>query len=135
MRSTYLVVISFLLATAIAGASGNSATNNSRQTTRPVIGAMVEVYYGAERIHIGSFVTDAGGNIAFVLPNDVRLEKECVFNLVIDADNTNYSVASNIVTLKLSRVVGRKFTINILWMAPVKAENRGAFAVSGKNST
>lgn len=109
----------------------------------PVPGAEVYIELEPDDEPIANVTTNNDGEIMFTFPDDRNIPKSGIFSITIIPPKKVKSSKRAILTgmkkqtiqVPFQRKDGPKFKYIVTWEPTSRAENKGAFAVSGKNST
>lgn len=132
-----LLILSFVIVTFPQKALAEKSNGE------PVPGAEIYIELEPDDEPIANLETNNDGEFVFMFPEGIDIPKKGIFTItIIPPKKVKGSKAKNLVGMKKQTIQipftkkdGPKFKYILTWKADLKAENKGAFAVSGKNST
>lgn len=115
----------------------------SEASGEPVPGAEVYVELEPDDEPIANVTTNSEGEFEFSFPPGIKIPQKGEFSFTITPPKKKLSSKTKKVaqmkkqTIKIpfSANADKKFKYILIWEIDSKAENKGAFAISGKNST
>jgi hypothetical protein len=116
--------------------------NTNIQAGEPVPGAEIYVELEPDDEPIFNGTTNEEGEFVFTIPASKELLKTSKLKITIVPPKLKSKVKSKknsykkqVITIDIPEQESNIFTFVLTWEPNAKAENKGAFAVSGKNST
>lgn len=115
----------------------------TKKTGEPVPGAEIYIELEPDDEPIANVTTNNEGEFEFAFPPGIKIPLKGEFTLTITPPKKTMGsktkkisgMKKQIIVLPFEAKADKKFKFILIWEIDAKAENKGAFAVSGKNST
>jgi hypothetical protein len=119
------------------------SSTESETVGEPVPGAEVYVELEPDKEPIANIETNNYGEFMFQFPDVIKIPKNGIFTMTIlppkklskSQTKKLVGMGKQVVQVSFKKKDGPKFKYTLTWEHNSKAQNKGSFAVSGKNST